>query len=192
MKIYLIRHGETESNLLKRYCGSFEDSLTAKGVQQAEDLSLKLRDVKFNKIYTSPLDRAVKSCQIIIPDGSYVKDERLKEMSFGIFENKSYAEIKELYPKELEKWSLDWKGYALPQGESCQEAFLRVSSFMKELERNESLDNVLLVAHGGIIKLIYCYILNSLDAFWSFTAYNCSINIVSFNYGSWSIEAINK
>lgn len=192
MKIYLIRHGETESNLLKRYCGSFEDVLTAKGVNQAKELALRLRDVKFNKIYTSPLERAVKSCQLIIPGEDYVRDERLKEMSFGIFENKSYAELKELYPTELEKWSLDWKGYALPQGESTEEAFLRVSSFMKELESDESLDNVLLVAHGGIIKLIYCYILNSLDAFWSFTVDNCSINIVSFSYGSWSIEAINK
>ena len=192
MKIYLIRHGETESNLLKRYCGSFEDVLTAKGVNQAKELALRLRDVKFNKIYTSPLERAVKSCQLIIPGEDYVKDERLKEMSFGIFENKSYTELKELYPTELGKWSLDWKGYALPQGESTEEAFLRVSSFMKELESDESLDNVLLVAHGGIIKLIYCYILNSLDAFWSFTVDNCSINIVSFSYGSWIIEAINK
>ena len=199
MKIYLVRHGETEGNFKGRYCGMCDTPLTEQGKAQCTELSPKLCEIKFYDIYVSPLKRCGETLELALGKDMKTRvEERIRERAFGIFENKTYEEICKEYPEEERLWSEDWKGYRLPEGESTLEAFERVKSFAKELEELEKNSeaseekNLLVVTHGGIIKLFLCYALGeNLDLFWRLKSDTASVTILSCSNGFWSIDRLN-
>ena len=199
MRLYLTRHGETEGNFNGRYCGICDTPLTERGKAQGLELSLKLRGIYFDDIYVSPLKRCRETLSLAL--GNEIlgrEEERLRERSFGIFENKTYEEILERYPEEERLWSEDWKSYRIPGGESTMEAYERIKSFIQELEEQAKMEealeerNILIVTHGGIIKLFLCYVLGeNLDLFWKLKSDTASVSILSCSQGFWSIEKVN-
>ena len=91
---------------------------------------------------------------------------------------------------EQKAWEENWIDYKIPKGESVQEVYNRIIEFMKMLEK-ENYENCLVVAHGGIIRLIYCYILGgNLNNFWKFISKNGNMSIVRFQYDNWHIDSI--
>lgn len=192
MNLYFVRHGETEHNKKGCYYGSIDVSITEKGVLQAEKGSEKLKDVNFGKVYVSELKRAVQTANILLKDKQLelIKDKRINETNFGVFEGKSHEEIKALYANEWKHWCNDWKGFTPPEGESYIQFYNRVKSFMDDiLKLNE--DNVLIVTHGGVIRSVYCYLLGgNLDFFWSFGSKNCDITIIKYEYENLYIDSI--
>lgn len=192
MNLYIVRHGETKSNIEKRYCGLYEAELTEEGKAQGLELNKRLRNIVFHKIYTSCSKRAEITADIITDGAHSYRDSRLNELNFGVFDNKTYEEIQKYYPEQCKAWQEDWKGYAIPQGESTLQAFQRVKSFMRDLEKQQE-KNILIVTHGGIIRLMYCYVLNeNLDLYWKFTSSNGGLSILNYEYGNWTIEEIEK
>ncbi len=200
MKVYMVRHGETESNVLKKYCGSYEGELTTLGEVQAQELTRKLQGISFYKVYSSPLNRCRRTADIITGHNSKIIDDRLKERDFGIFENKTYEELLKEYPREVESWSKDWINYPIPKGESAKEAYDRVKLFMEELQSIES-DinnednqdaNILVVTHGGVIRLMCSAVLGGdLESFWRISAKPGSLTLFALNKGFWTLEALN-
>jgi alpha-ribazole phosphatase len=189
MNLYLVRHGQTESNVQNRYMGSFEDELSCQGVNEIQKTKELIKQVCFDKIFSSERKRAMDSAKILI-DKEIACDFRLNERDFGIFENKTYKEICNNYPMEQKAWEENWVDYKIPKGESVKEVYERVVAFMKMLEK-ENYENCLVVAHGGIIRLIYCYILGGdLNNFWKFTSKNGNMSIVRFQYNNWYIDSI--
>lgn len=154
--LYLVRHGETEGSEVKRYKGSIDVPLSEKGIQQMfavsefikwhleHSISVKhpnyLKDThravakpktqnpKLDAVYCSPLDRALKSAEIIAePYGlTPVVIPDLRERSFGIWEGMSFTEIKEKYPDEFEAWANNPLKYSPIKGESTIEVRDRV------------------------------------------------------------------
>lgn len=191
MNIYLVRHGTTKSNLEKKYYGDHDVKLSAEGIAEGEILKENLKGITFDAIFCSEKRRALDTLNIIVGKKvSYIVDKRLNERHFGVFENKSYEEIRHEYKQELDFWNNDWKGYKLPKGESAIEAYNRTVSFMEEL-KNANYENVLIVTHGGIIRNVYCYILGTIDAFWKFSSKNGDITIIKYEYENWFIDSIN-
>jgi alpha-ribazole phosphatase len=189
MNLYLVRHGQTESNLQNRYLGSFEEELSLQGVNEIRKTKELIKQVCFDKIFSSERKRAIDSAKILV-DKEMACDFRLNERDFGIFENKTYKEICDKYPTERNAWEENWIDYKIPKGESVKEAYERVVEFMEMLEK-ENYENCLVVAHGGIIRLIYCYILGGdVNNFWKFTSKNGNISIVRFQYNNWYIDSI--
>lgn len=189
MNLYLIRHGQTKSNLEGRYIGSYEDELSLKGIEEIKKAREYIKNTAFDKVFASDRKRAIDSAKILV-DKEINCDYRLNERDFGIFENRTYKEICEKYPMEQRAWIDNWRDYKIPGGENVIEVYVRVGEFMKLLEK-ESFKNCLAVTHGGIIRLIYCYILGGdLNNFWRFTSKNGSISIVKFEYNNWSIDSI--
>lgn len=189
MILYLVRHGQTMGNLQGKYIGSFEDELSSQGILEIKKAKEIIKNVSFDSIFTSDRKRAIDSARILV-DKEINCDYRLNERSFGIFENKTYKEICDNYPIEQKAWEENWIDYKIPGGESVAETYGRVVEFMQLLEK-ENYKNCLAVTHGGIIKLIYCYILGGdLNNFWKFTSKNGNISIVKFEYNNWSIDSI--
>ena len=94
MKLYMIRHGQTEWNKEKRLQGRADIPLNAYGIQLAEETRDGLLGVRFDIAFTSPLKRAKKTAQILL-EGQEVKlieDERIIEIGFGSYEGLCYAE----------------------------------------------------------------------------------------------------
>ncbi|WP_434291338.1 alpha-ribazole phosphatase [Clostridium botulinum] len=198
MNIYLIRHGETEHNKRKNFYGKLDVGLNEKGKEQSYKVGELLKDVKFNKIYISDRKRAKETAERILEKNKFYekgkniiyKDEKINELDFGIFEGKSYEEIGSLYPKEQEKWEKDWKNFAPPKGESAVVFYNRVENFMKHIQKEED-GNYLIVTHGGVIRMIYSYILqNNMDFYWNFASRNGDITLIKYEYENLFIDYI--
>ncbi|BDB00729.1 alpha-ribazole phosphatase [Clostridium botulinum] len=198
MNIYLIRHGETEQNKRKNFYGKLDVGLNEKGEEQSYKVGELLKDVKFNKIYISDRKRTKETAERILERNKFYekekniiyKDEKINELDFGIFEGKSYEEIGSLYPKEQEKWEKDWKNFAPPKGESAVVFYNRVENFMKHIQKEED-GNYLIVTHGGVIRMIYSYILqNNIDFYWNFASRNGDITLIKYEYGNLFIDYI--
>lgn len=196
MNIYIVRHGQTEENINNFYYGKLDVPLNQNGELQLKISSEKLKDVEFGKIFVSSRKRTQESCKIICKNSilnqgkKYIIDDRINEMDFGVFEGKSFQDIEKLYPREYESWGKDWKNFSIPEGESYQDFFIRIKSFLDYILTLKE-DNILIVTHGGVIKTLYCCILdNNLDFFWKFSSKNGDISLVKYEYGNIFIEKI--
>ncbi|MCR1934830.1 alpha-ribazole phosphatase [Clostridium tepidum] len=198
MNIYLIRHGETEQNKRKNFYGKLDVGLNEKGKEQSYKAGEFLKNIDFNKIYISDRKRTRETVEKILEMNKFYKnkksiiykDERINEIDFGLFEGKSYEEICSLYPKEKEEWEKDWKNFTPPQGESAREFYNRVKSFMKHIQKEDE-GNYLIVTHGGVIRMIYSYILqNNMDFYWNFASRNGDITLIKYEYGNLFVDYI--
>src|SRR3712207_163192 len=104
--IYLTRHGQTEWNLNKRLQGWKNSPLTKLGISQAKALGERLKDTQIDVIYSSPIERAYKTAEIIKgnKDIEIIKHDGLKEFNYGDWEGLTIDEIEKnpIYTKELD------------------------------------------------------------------------------------------
>lgn len=191
MNIYLVRHGETEENKNRYYYGSLDVSLNENGITQAKKAGKVLKHIIFDKVYVSERIRTKETAELALGnDIKAIKDSRINEMSFGVFEGKTYEEIKKLYPKDYKRWEENWMDFAPNGGESYRDFYNRVESFMEELIKSPC-ENVLVVTHGGVMRSIYCYVLNGkLDLYWKFSSKNGDISLIKYEYGNMFIDSI--
>lgn len=180
-KVILVRHGESTLNEENVYFGHLNPSLTSKGKEQLENLKIKLPT--YDMIFSSPLERAISSAEIINQNKLTINiDNRLAELNFGIFEGLNYNKISSLYPLEVEKWSVLNTSYKFINGESILELSERVKSFIDEIKYTEK--TYLLVTHFGVINAILSiYIAENLNNFWKFKCNLSSITILEFHDG---------
>lgn len=192
MNLYFVRHGETEANNKKLYYGRMDINLTTQGITQAEKISGLLGNIDFDRVYVSEKKRALKTARIIIKDTSkkFIVDRRINEMDMGEFEGKSYQNIEKLYPEEWKIWCSDWKNAIPPGGESYVQFYLRVKHFMDYLITLKC-ENILIVTHSGVIRSVYCYVLNNnLDFFWKFSSYNGEVSLIKYEYNNLYIDSM--
>ena len=151
-KVYFVRHGQTDYNLNEMIQGAIDIELNETGIKQAYETKEKLKNIHFDKVYSSPLKRAKKTAEIISEDrGVKVEvDERLKEISFGVNEGNKFG-------------SYDYEGFwnyknphLYPKAEDVRDFVDRVSNFLDSL-KDEKQENVLIVAHGGVSKAVATY-----------------------------------
>ncbi|MCY7009092.1 histidine phosphatase family protein [Fusobacterium simiae] len=180
-KLILVRHGQTEMNAQRLYFGKLNPPLNDLGISQAYQAKEKLLNIDYDRIYSSPLERAKQTAEICnYLDKDIIFDPKLEEIDFGIFEGLTFKEMSERYPDEIKKMEENWKGYNYITGESPQEMFYRAVSFLETLDYTK---NNLIVAHWGIISCIISYFISkSLDTYWKFNIKNGSIAIFEGNF----------
>ena len=192
MNIYLLRHGQTDENKNKSYYGKLDSDLNEIGKAQAEAAGELLKDINFDTIYISERKRTRKTAELALGKDNlnFIKDGRINEISFGEFEGKDYKEIQKNYPEEYELWNNKWKEFTPPGGESYIQFYDRIKVFMDELIR-ENHENVLIVTHGGVIRSIYCYVLEgNMNLYWKFSSKNGDLSIIKYEYGNLFIDSI--
>ena len=106
MYIYLVRHGETDWNIKRRTQGVQNIPLTVNGLNQAEDLSKRLKNEPITKIYTSTLKRALNTAMVIGNKRGLNPEKRqeLQEINFGVWEGLTIKQIEEKYPGQLTRY----------------------------------------------------------------------------------------
>ena len=161
-KIYLVRHGKTEWNQQSRFQGSSDILLSTQGREQASALKKRLSKIVFQSIYCSDLLRAFDTARIISEDQSAdpISDPRLQELNFGKWEGLTYDKIKEKNPQELLEWESDHWRVAPPGGEKLSALSNRVSDFLNSIITEYIDSPILIVAHGGTLQTMICYLLN--------------------------------
>lgn len=151
MEITVIRH--TSLAIEAGICyGQMEVPLASTYQENYLEFKGEIKE-KFDAVFCSPLNR----CQTLATDlgYSFVVDERLLEFNFGDWEGKKWTSISE---EEIGPWYADFVNYSTPKGESMQQMYKRLVSFLTELRETQH-TNVLVVTHGGIIRLLWCYVL---------------------------------
>lgn len=130
----LIRHGQVQANIEKRYIGSTDMSLTVNGMKSLEKLNKAQIYKTPDYLFCSPMSRCKMTCDILFPDKIYTVIDEFHEMDFGSFEMKNYQELKD--NAYYQRW-IDSNGtIAFPKGESRQEFVLRcMSGFDKMLSK---------------------------------------------------------
>ncbi len=150
MKIYLVRHGQTDYNLKNLFQGITDNPLNETGIKQAEELAQMLKEVKFDVIFSSPLRRALQTAEIIRRENTgnppIIVDERLREIDMGEWEGKHAPTIKENYRELFEEIWKDPFKFNPPGGERFRDMVERLRSFLNDLKSSDY-ENVLIVAH---------------------------------------------
>ena len=150
MKIYIVRHGQVPHNALKQYNTTDED-LTDLGIKQAEELRDKIKDMKFDIIICSPLNRAKHTAEIInINNNKIIYDDRIRERNCGDLSEKPL----EVTNRE-EYWNYNTT-IKYGTSENIKLFFDRVYNFLDELKTKEY-EKVLIVAHSGVSKAFNGY-----------------------------------
>lgn len=177
--IYLVRHGESEANINKRFSGITDVALSLNGRNEARLAGQNLKFEKISHVFTSPLIRAKDSAKIICNEINYdenkiIIENSLIEVNFGLFENLTWDEISSTYKDESEIWIKDKLKYRFPQGEGYDDIIKRISKFIDNVP-----DNSLIVTHFGVIQSIMLY-LNITDDInlWDFKISNCDIVVL--------------
>lgn len=186
MDIILVRHGESEANVAKVFGGA-DVKLSKLGVEQALKSKEYIQGLKFNKVYSSPFTRAIDTMNLLGLEGEIEED--IREVGFGILENKSYEMIDDEYSEEVKKWTEDPIYYAVPGGETIIDGYRRVEKFLEKLIEKD--EDVLLVCHEGVIKMALSFVFDNPEYFFRFKADNVSVNTITINDGHKFISKMN-
>lgn len=190
MELYLVRHGETIWNREGRYYGHTDVPLAESGIVQAEELGRYFKTLTFDKVISSPLMRAVETAHRLT-DQQLFMDERLKEQNFGLFEGRTYKELMEEFPEELNQWNSEYEEYCLPQGESFRMVRERVDRFVEELWKEEG--RILVVAHKGTFGHMLASLLNlPLSGYWNFVFEQGTYSKIDLQDGYAILRAVNR
>jgi len=145
MRIYLIRHGKTEANEKRLYCGSTDLPLSEQGREELRKLSYDIGKVRF---LTSGMKRTNETLKLLFGDVPYEEDPRFREVDFGIFEMRSYKELKDTTAYQL--WCTgDNEANIPPEGESGLQMKQRVLEAFSEIK-----EDTVIICHGGVIAAI--------------------------------------
>jgi 2,3-bisphosphoglycerate-dependent phosphoglycerate mutase len=152
MILYCIRHGETISNAASRIQGQSESPLSPLGHQQCQAVTAALRNVPVDRIYSSPLRRALDSAQCIADTfGLTVSVEpMLMEINAGIFQGLTWEEIDQKHPAESKRWRSHDPDFRIPGGETRRELMDRALAAFHSI-RERGGNHVVVVAHGGLL-----------------------------------------
>jgi len=188
MEIYIVRHGETVWNVNKMLQGSTDIELNENGRALAGETGENLESIHFDKIYSSPLIRAYETACLIrghrnIP---IIRDERLRELCFGINEGKDFSKLLEDETDSFHYFFKQPELYQPPQGgETLEHICERAAEFMREVIEPQEKENerIMIVAHGALNKAIMCHIKqHGTDQFWSGGLQrNCNVIIVDWD-----------
>jgi phosphoserine phosphatase len=155
MKFVFVRHGETFENKNNISQGQSNSQLTPEGINQAKKVAEKLKDFKFDFVYSSDLDRTMDTCKEILvhhPDLEIKKEKILREQAKGICEGMTIKEKDKLISDSglpYEKWKPEG-------GESLEEVWNKIVPFFESLtDKHSEKDNVLVVGHGGSLSCVF-------------------------------------
>ena len=203
----MLRHGVTEWNNLYKIQGSSDIPLDENGISMAKQTGeyMKKNGITFDAVYSSPLDRAYTSAKLVCCSENIVKDERLKEMSFGKQEGLSLLEMKESgedvpfkwFKNEPSRYDEQLAVYD-PGAETFRAVIERAKDFMKDvIECHEAVledkkkRRILISGHGALDQALVFLMKKkeNIDEFWKGGLLpNCGIDIIEYdrNTGKYS------
>ena len=171
LKLYIVRHGETEWNVIKRFQGQLNTPLTEKGIEKLKETGKELEDVTFEEVYTSELERTVNSAEIILNENRGYKNNKLKlkklaelnEVHFGVWQGLKYEEVFLKYPEEANNYFYNVKNYKAEnvKAENLKGALERFLRGINKILSSHKSGNILVVTHGTVFEMFINYVGNS-------------------------------
>lgn len=192
-KIYVMRHGQIESDEEKRYIGQSDLELAQEGIVQAKRLYQTLMTIDLEKIYCSDLKRTQKTAEIIAEGREHlpVLLPELREINMGAWEGKKFADIRAELPNEFERRGKDPANFCPSGGESFKDLYDRVIPVFERIINGTQKD-ILIVSHAGVNRVILAYALGLplTHIFKLKQDYGC-LNLISFDGKTLCVEKMN-
>lgn len=185
MKLYMIRHGESQTNLEKRFTGQADAPLTEKGIEDAKAAGRKLESLHFDRIYSSTLSRAAETARIAL-DCEPVQLDLIKELSVGSLEWRTIAECEAEYGEALWKHRNAYN-YTPYGGENESQIAGRARDFLTMLE-NDPCDQVAAFSHAGFITCVLTQVLGVSFNRKFVKCLNGSVAVFEYRDGRWMLE----
>ncbi len=204
-RVIIVRHGQSSYNADKRIQGRCNESeINEKGLKQAEILAQTLSKVSINGFYSSPLQRAYKTAEII---GQYLENapkltplEKLLEIDLPLWEKLKKEDVKQQYPQEYHAWKTTPHEFKMMvEGKEhypVLSLYHQAQEFWQEIIPKHQDQTILIVAHNGINR---CLLMSALgidpSRYHTIQQSNCCINILNFtgNYGDpVQLESLNQ
>lgn len=161
MRLYLVRHGESEGNRRRLIFGSADFPLTELGRRQAGEAGEKLKDTGIVHCYSSNLLRAAETARICLSgrEVPITYHEELREQHMGEFEEGGFLELAERYPEQFPAMMENWVKNPPVGGESFCEVFERVTGFVqKVIDKGE---DAMIVAHNGPLSMLGVWLMDA-------------------------------
>jgi len=179
--IYLIRHGETEANRLGIFRGRLDIPLSQVGVEQAGALAGYFKDLGIEKVFSSPLSRALETARIAFAGKTPQIEELINNIDLGDWSGKEKGLIKEKEGEAWEKWMKCPEKMAFPGGgETLVQVYRRAEKFLDTLIEDDSV-RIAAVTHRSVAKVILAVAMGKTeDYFWKFHLDNASVSIIYF------------
>ena len=181
MRVWVIRHGESEANQKGLLTGWLDFPLTEQGKKEAELVKNFLSGVSFDKIYASDLTRAKSTAEIAIPGCQYETMAMLREINVGTIAGQPLASVKNIRPMTKD-------GYGSFGGESRAEFRDRVVTFMKIIE-TEDRDNIAVFSHAGVIRNFLDIALGIVHDRSKICCNNCTVAIFEYCHSNWRLHS---
>ena len=156
IRLYIVRHGETEWNRERRFQGWKDSPLTEKGRQQVKSLAERLKDHEIDYLYSSPSGRTMETADIIADanDLEIIEEPGFKEINLGELEGKRSEWIKSNYPDVIYDFWNDPENYEPISGEDFYDLRERVIGTLNNILEKHPDDKILIVSHAATSKTI--------------------------------------
>lgn len=178
MKIYFLRHGETELNVLRKYYGGTDVSLTEHGRLQMREVARDIQGLEITRVIVSSLKRTTESAEIIMKKNNL---KSLKKESCSFFNERDFGAWETLDANEVEAtFPSDWRAFiedpfsVTPSGGETYLAFQRrvLDGFEQLLKASVDTDHILFIGHGGVIRELVANFFEPDKSYWDIVINN--------------------
>ncbi|MGB3495494.1 MAG: histidine phosphatase family protein [Elainellaceae cyanobacterium] len=161
LKLYLLRHGETEQSRTGGFCGALDPALTAEGMEMAQAFADQYDSIPWDAVFVSPMKRTLATAEPLCKATGIEPQIRdgLKEIAFGEWEGQSLETVKANYPQAYERWLTEPAWNPPTAGETAVQVASRASLVVAEIESKYPDGHVLIVSHKATIRIILCNLL---------------------------------
>lgn len=192
LEVLLVRHGQTDWNVERRIMGPKPVGLNKAGRAQARSLHKGLKEISIDRIYTSPLKRALQTAQLIdqgreIP---IVIEVKLQEIDYGEWVGRTFDEVRQ--DPRYQRYHTKPSEAVGPGQETVLGVRDRAVGFVESVRRENGIGRVVVVTHADIIKILLAHYLHlNLDEFHQLKVDNGSISVVWFDGAAERVLAVN-
>ncbi|MFQ3549257.1 MAG: histidine phosphatase family protein [Armatimonadota bacterium] len=181
IRLYLVRHGETEFNLEGRIQGHNDSPLTELGVLQAKAIAKRLSGFSFDAIYSSDLGRTIQTANEIASyhDNEIISEPLLREMNHGVLQGLTREDIDIKYPRHKNPWREN-RTMRVPKAEKWEEVIARCEKFLsKVISKHQDNSHILVVGHGGSLRGLIIAACGLPTSFWRVVYFaNCGFSVL--------------
>lgn len=195
MKLYLLRHGESEGNREGRFRGRTDYALTERGMNQAESAGTYIKEnYCIDAVYSSPMKRAVQTadtvCRLIERDFT-IMDE-FNNIKLGDWEGQSKEYIQEHYPMQWNIWLNDPRQLRIQGMETLKSISQRAMKGIEKISKTHD-DNMLVVTHRAILKPLTAGLIGIKEpAFWKIHFDTAALTIIEWSEpAGWTLKNLN-
>lgn len=187
MKVFFVRHGQSQHNLEKKASGWSTAPLSELGHEQARAIAPLFAGISMDKVFSSDLLRARQTAEDVLPGCKPQLTDKLREISVGNISGTTRMELCAKYG-EVYTNAQSNHDYTPFGGENDDMVNERVSAFMRELENLEGCENVAVFGHEGTVHQMINYVLKTRFELKCLRIPNCSVTVFSFENGRWKLE----